>query len=176
VLIRHNDPAAAATLLASLPKLGREVDRRLFPKAERLEGFVDRARRSARLSASIASCLSLLSLLIACIGIYGVASYAVSQRVREIGIRMTMGATAGGILRMVVGQNLRIVVIGAVLGTAGALALGSILKSLLYGLEPTDPLSLAVAMAILLATALISALAPARRAAAVDPAITLRHD
>jgi macrolide transport system ATP-binding/permease protein len=176
VLIRHNDPAAAATLLASLPKLGREVDRRLFPKAERLEGFVDRARRSARLSASIASCLSLLSLLIACIGIYGVASYAVSQRVREIGIRMTMGATAGGILRMVVGQNLRIVVIGAVLGTAGALALGSILKSLLYGLEPTDPFSLAVAMAILLATALISALAPARRAAAVDPAITLRHD
>jgi len=176
LLIRLDGPAVAATVLPTLAKLGREVDSRLFPRAERLESFVDRARRSARLSASIASGLSLLSLLIACIGIYGVASYGVSQRVREIGIRMTMGATAGGILRMVVGQNLRIVVIGAVLGTAGALALGSILRSLLYGLEPTDPLSLLAASAVLLATALISALAPARRAAAVDPAITLRHD
>lgn len=89
---------------------------------------------------------------------------------------MALGARAGEILRMILGQNLRTVLVGAAAGIGGAVMLGSLLASLLYGVKPADPLAMSAAFAILLATATLSTLAPASKAAAVDPSVTLRHD
>jgi ABC-type antimicrobial peptide transport system permease subunit len=120
--------------------------------------------------------LSVLALVLACVGIYGVAAYSVSQRTREIGVRMALGAKPKSISNMVLGENLRIVLIGAALGVAGAIAFGRLLTVMLFGVKPADPLALFATISILLATAGAAAWLPARRAAAVDPSVTLRHD
>ena len=107
---------------------------------------------------------------------YGVAAYNVSQRTREIGVRMALGARPGGILGMILRQNLRTVGTGAVIGVAGAIGFAQLLKKMLYGLAPTDPVALAATLVVLLSTAVLATLAPARRAATIDPSITLRQD
>ena len=128
------------------------------------------------MSASIAGVLGVLSLILACVGIYGVAAYNVSQRRREVGVRMALGARPRAILSMVLRQNLRAVAFGAGIGIASAAAFGRLLTSLLYGVEPSDPVALGATIAILLGMAVLATMGPARRAAQVDPAITLRHD
>ncbi len=179
LLIRYdgsNSSVGRDLLLSELPKLAKSIDSRMLAAAAPLERNVDNARRAARVSAAVAGSLSGLALLLACVGIYGVAAYNVSQRTREIGVRMALGARAGEILRMILGQNLRTVLVGAAAGIGGAVMLGSLLASLLYGVKPADPLAMSAAFAILLATATLSTLAPASKAAAVDPSVTLRHD
>jgi len=159
-----------------LLKLARQIDRRLQVSAAPYEDTVARARRVANVSAGIAAVLGTLSLLLACVGIYGVAAYNVSKRRREIGVRLALGARPQAILNLILGQNLRAVVVGAVIGIAGAVAFGRLLTSLLYGLEPSDPVALSATIAVLFATAVLATWGPARRAARVDPAITLRHE
>ena len=117
-----------------------------------------------------------LALLLACVGIYGVAAYNVSQRTREVGVRIALGARPWAILAMILRQNLRTVVIGSGIGIAGAIGFGRLLTSLLFGLEPTDPPALLVTVGILFTTSALAAWGPARRASNVDPAITLRHE
>jgi predicted permease len=173
-LIAHEGPPG--NLLTEIPKLARSMDRRIFPTAAPYTATVDKARASAAVAASVSSALSGLALALACLGIYGVAAYGVSQRVREIGIRMAIGAKPLEIITMVIGQNARIVAIGAVLGLVGAIGFGQVLTSLLYGVEPSDPRALVAAMATLAATALLAAWFPARRASRVDPAIALRSE
>jgi putative ABC transport system permease protein len=115
-----------------------------------------------------------LALLLAVVGIYGVNAYAVAQRRQEIGVRMALGATPGIVLREMIGQGMKLTVIGIVAGIAGSLAIAKLLKSLLVGVSPTDPLTLG---GVALAMALVAALAcyiPARRATRIDPAIALR--
>jgi len=174
LLIRHRGDAAP--LLLELPKLARQIDRRLQVSAAPYEDTIARARRAANVSAGIAGVLGMLSLLLACVGIYGVAAYNVSKRRREIGVRLALGARPQAILNLILGQNLRAVVAGAVIGIAGAVAFGRLLTSLLYGLEPSDPIALSATIAVLFATAVLATWGPARRAARVDPAITLRHE
>lgn len=174
LLIRHNGSPDA--LVALLPKLARGIDKRFLATAAPYEENVAKARLAARLSASIAGGLSALALLLACVGIYGVATYNVAQRSREIGIRMALGAESSSILAMTLKQNLRVVFLGAVIGITGAIAAGQLLGSILYGVKPADPVALLSAIGILTVTALCSALAPARRASATDPVITLRHE
>lgn len=120
--------------------------------------------------------MSVLALVLACVGNYGVAAYSVSQRTREIGLLMALGARPQSIVQMVLSENLRVVVIGACVGIAGAYAFGRLLTSMLFGVSPGDPRALLAAIAILMLTACAAAWLPAPRAAAVDPAITLRHD
>ncbi len=174
LLIRHRGDAVP--LLLELPKLARQIDRRLQVSAAPYEETIERKRRVANVSAGIAAVLGLLSLLLACVGIYGVAAYNVSQRRKEIGIRLALGARPQAILQLVLGQNLRAVAAGAAIGIAGAAAFGRLLTSLLYGVEPSDPIALSAAIAVLLGTAVLATWGPARRAARVDPAITLRHE
>jgi predicted permease len=121
---------------------------------------------------------AVLALLLACVGIYGVISYSVTERVREIGIRMALGAEKRDVLRMVVGQGLRLAVTGVAIGAVAALILAPLLSSfshLLYGVRATDPLMLVAVSVGLLGAALLACYIPARRAARLDPMIALRQ-
>jgi putative ABC transport system permease protein len=173
-LIRHSGDARP--LLTELPKSAREIDSRFFASGVAYGDMINAAARGAGVAAGIASVLGALCLTLACVGIYGVAAYNVSQRKREVGVRMALGARPRTILAMMFKQNLRTVVIGAVVGVMGAIAFGLLLTSLLYGVSPTDPVALTATAAILFGTSSIAAWGPAHRAASVDPAITLRHE
>jgi putative ABC transport system permease protein len=109
-------------------------------------------------------------------GLYSVMTYAVSQRTREIGVRMALGATLRDVMRLVVGQGMRMASIGIALGWAGALALTRLLASLLLGVGTTDALTFVGVPVLLVAVALVACYIPARRATRVDPLVALRHD
>lgn len=116
------------------------------------------------------------ALLLSSIGIYGVLSYLVAQRTREIGIRITLGATQGQVLRDIIGYGLRLALIGLALGLAGAFAGTRLLRSLLYGVRATDALTFAAVCVLLVVVALLASFLPARRAMSVDPMVALRHE
>jgi len=117
-----------------------------------------------------------MALFLGIVGLYGVIAYSVSQRRREIGIRMALGAGKSAILNMIIGQGIKLVLIGVAIGLAGALGLTRFLSGLLYGVKPGDPLTLVATSALLMAVALLASYLPARQAAKVDPMVALRHD
>lgn len=127
-----------------------------------------------RLSALLFGIFGLLGLLLAALGLYGILSYTVSQRHHEIGIRMAIGADQKDILRLVVGDGLRLTLIGAVLGIGAALASARVLSAILYGVSPTDAGTLIAVVALLAAVATVASLLPARRATEVEPVRALR--
>ena len=115
-------------------------------------------------------------MLLAGIGLYGVMAYSVSQRTREIGIRMALGARQEGVLRMVMRQGLLLALLGIAAGLAISLAATPQLAPLLYGVSPTDPVSIAGAALFLIAVAVLASLFPALRATRVDPILALRQE
>jgi len=117
-----------------------------------------------------------IALLLSAVGVYGVTSYGVKQRTREIGIRMALGASAGDVLRMVVRETLIVGAIGAGLGVVGALALTCAMVTMLYGVSPTDIGAVAGASVVLSGVAFAAAYIPARRAASIQPITALRME
>jgi ABC-type antimicrobial peptide transport system permease subunit len=117
-----------------------------------------------------------LGLLLGAIGLYGVLAYLVSQRQREIGVRIAIGAAPSVVSRMVVRRGMTLTVIGVVIGTVGALATSRYMADVLYGVGPTDPVTFIAVAAVLLGVAALASWVPARRAAAVDPVVALRAE
>ena len=140
------------------------------PMTERVADAMAYARFSALLLATFGA----VALALAALGTYGVISFGVSQRRKEIGIRVALGATRGDVLRLVVGQGIGLAVVGGILGIAGAFATTGVLTSLLYGVTPSDPVTLASIVALLVASVAVASWIPARRAAGVHPADALR--
>jgi ABC-type antimicrobial peptide transport system permease subunit len=132
--------------------------------------------RPWKLGAELFVALSLLALVVSAIGVYSVVAYTVSQRTREMGIRIALGARARDVLSLVVGEGSRTVAIGVVLGLVAALAAGRLVAALLYGVTPHDPPVLAGAALVLMAVGAAASLVPSWRAARVDPVIALRAD
>jgi predicted permease len=129
-----------------------------------------------RMNAEMFSGLALLGLALAAVGVFGVVSLAVSRRTREIGVRMSLGAQRGDIVLLVVRRAVVPVAVGLGAGLIASLAVTGLVRSLLYGVEPNDPLTLAAGAAVLLAAAVLAAYLPARRAASVDPTTALRRE
>jgi len=119
---------------------------------------------------------ALLALVLASVGIYGIVSYAVSQRTREIGIRMALGARTSDVLTLVLKNGMTLVLAGVVIGISGALALTRFLTTMLFGVTPTDTPTFVVVSLGIAAIALIACLVPARRATKVDPLVALRYE
>jgi putative ABC transport system permease protein len=141
-----------------------------------METVVARGVAEPRLYVVLLTSFAATALLLAAVGIYGVVSYSVSRRRQEIAVRMALGARAADVVQLVVGQGMATVAIGAAAGLVGALALGTTLSGLLYGVQPTDPANLAWVVLLLGAVALLATYVPARRAVAVRPLEALRDE
>ncbi len=144
----------------------------IHPMSER----IDLSLSSRRTSMLLANAFGGIALFLASLGIYGVLAYLVAQRTREIGIRVALGSTRAGILRLVLREGFELVAIGLVLGVAGAASLQKAVASEIYGVQPLDPLVLASVMALLAMVALAACAVPARRAMRVDPIVALRYE
>jgi predicted permease len=144
--------------------------------ASSIQQLIGQGLWAPRMGAALFGIFGLLAMLLASVGIYGVMAYMVSQRTNEIGIRMALGASPGEVVRMVVGQSMRLAFIGIAVGVLTALALTRLMGSLLFNVAPYDPLTFAAVSAILAAVALLAGWLPARRAARIDPLRALRQD
>ena len=141
-----------------------------------MDARVNEALRQEQLLASVSSYLGLLGLLLTAVGVYGVISYAVGRRTREIGIRLALGAQTGDVFRLIIKRGLTLTLSGIAFGMIAAFALTRVMASLLYGVSATDPLTFAGVALLLIGVALFACYLPARRATKVDPMIALRSE
>ena len=142
---------------------------------ETMQEHMNKSLLLPRISALLFGIFGAVGLTLAAIGLYGVMSYSVRRRTREIGIRMALGARPGSVLRMVLGQGLLLTGVGLAIGLGIALGLGRFTASLLYGISGTDPLTFVTVSAVLLAAATVAVVVPASRAARVEPNSALRY-
>jgi putative ABC transport system permease protein len=141
-----------------------------------MEDLVANSISQQRFNMMLLGGFAALALLLAAVGIYSVLSYSVKQSVREIGIRLALGARLGDVLRGVVVEGMKPALLGAAIGAAGALALGRFLSSLIYDVRPSDPITFLAVAILLAAVALLACVIPAYRATKVDPMVALRYE
>ena len=176
-VVRATAGTPPATLRAAIRAKLDEVDQSApLARVVTLGELADQARAQNRFVAYLAAALAGIALLLACVGIAGVTSYSVAQRTNEIGLRMALGATSNNVLKMIVERNLVPVAVGLGFGIVLSLALAPLLESLLFGVRPQDPFTLAAVCVTVAATGVAACFLPALRATRVDPLVALRHD
>jgi ABC-type antimicrobial peptide transport system permease subunit len=163
------------------PALLRQFAATVVPGAPRpvianVRESIDESMAGPRFTMRVVTTFAAVGVLLAAIGLFGVISYSVGQRTREIGVRMTLGATRASIARLVVGDGLRLAIIGIALGLLGATAATRLIQSLLYGVSRLDPISFTLGAALLLVVAVVACALPMWRATAVDPVVAVRAD
>ncbi|HEU0174646.1 MAG TPA: ABC transporter permease [Blastocatellia bacterium] len=164
-------------VIAAVRRAAREIDANLpLYNIKTLAANVDESLAQERLISALSGFFGLLSLSLAAVGLFGILAYAVSQRTREIGIRISLGAQPGAVLSMVLRQGLILTLLGVGIGLAASLGATRLLESQLFGVTPTDPATFVGAPILLLTVALIAGLVPARRATNVDPLIAIRQE
>ena len=168
------DPLA---ILEPVRRLTNEMDAEVpLYRGETMEGYASDAMAGTRVLGGFLTVFSGLALLLSAIGIFGIMSYQVMQRLREIGIRMALGAAATDVVRMIAWQGLLVTSIGVAIGLVGAYWLSSLMASLLFEVSPVDPFTYGTLAGVLAAIAVLAAYLPARRATRIDPAIVLREE
>jgi predicted permease len=174
LVVAYDGPRGS--LAHSLQAIGPELDRESSLTVKAVEENVSAVLSFVRLAAGGVAALGALALLLACTGVYGVVAFTVGRRRREIGIRIALGASADVVMRQLIRQSLRPVLIGSAIGTGLAAISSRLIRTMLYGVSPLDPGGFAAGLILLAAVAAIAALVPASAALRVDPAATLRHD
>ena len=169
--------ADLSTVAAALERIVHDIDPRLTLKdVVPFTEMEDRTLVIERLVAQVSAAFGVLALVVACVGLYGVLAYGVARRTREIGVRMALGASRGGVQWMVLRESLVLLGLGFALGVPAALAATRLVASMLFGLRPADPVTMAAALTVMAAVSLAAAWVPARRAARVDPMVALRYE
>jgi predicted permease len=161
---------------AIVPRVVRTLDPNVQGSAATLGKGAERWVWFSQVGAMLSSSLGILGLFLASLGIYGLMSYSVAQRTHELGIRIALGANRSDILKLVLGQGLRISLVGLVVGLAIALGVTRVIAAMLYGVKPTDPVTFGGVSVLLTAVALLASYLPARRAAKVEPLVALRYE
>jgi putative ABC transport system permease protein len=174
LLINYSGPRI--DVVRAVERAAAGFDPGLTVRAHDIAENVSAALIPVKVAAAAAGALAGLALVLACAGLYGVVSFAVSRRRREVGIRLALGAARMDVLRLLLRQGLTPVFIGALIGIALAAGAGQLIRALLYGISPMDPVAFGGTIVLLTGVATLAALIPARGALSVDPAITLRHD
>jgi len=164
-------------LVSAVSNAVHEADREMpLRDIQTMDDLVANSLTQQRFNMLLLGAFSGLALLLAAVGIYSVLSYSVKRSVREIGIRLALGARLGDVLRMVVFEGMKPTLLGVAIGTGGALALGRLLSGLIYGVKPTDPLTFVAVAFLLTLIALVASTIPAYRATKVDPLVALRYE
>jgi ABC-type antimicrobial peptide transport system permease subunit len=174
VLVRTR--VRAEEMLRPVSHAAKSLDPELFPEVQALEASFRQRIQTSEYAAFAASVLGLVALTIACVGIVGLVAFAVSERTREIGIRMALGAPPAHVVSVVLGHLARPVAVGLVVGVAGGAALSQVLRGVLYGVSHLDPVAYVSAVVVFLVAVALAALWPARRALRVDPCSALRYE
>jgi macrolide transport system ATP-binding/permease protein len=174
VLVRFS--GSFGDLAIGLRGIAQSLDAEVPVDVKKLEDNLEVWRAPSRIATALSAALGALALLLALIGVYGMVSYSVSRSVREIGIRMALGATTSEVMRQVLRQAMRPVAIGGLIGVAGSAAVSWVLSSMLFGLSAHDPVAFLCVPLLLLIAAVLASYLPARKATRVDPVVALRYE
>jgi putative ABC transport system permease protein len=176
-LVVQPDGRPAETLLSTVQAAVARVDKeRQITQVRTLEAIGWEATARPRFRAVLVATFATLALALSMVGVFGVLAYSVQQRTREFGVRIALGASVSDVMRPVLKSAARMTVIGAAVGLVGAAVLSRSIATLLFGVQPLDPVTFGAAAVVLLITAAVATAAPALRAARVDPIVTLRTE